>query len=138
MPSPVVLLHDAHASQGRVDASDVLVEAEHIARALPALGYTAQILPVGLDLAELERTLESARRRARSSISSSRSKAAASSSTSFRRCSRLTGLPFTGCSAGAHCLTSNKLAAKRHMRRCRDPDSGDVKWRTVRSGVRGS
>jgi D-alanine-D-alanine ligase len=133
MRPTVVLLHDAFASQGRIDASDVLLEAEHIAQSLVALKLTPSILPVSLDLAALERSL---RRLAPHAV--------------FNLVESLDGrgqlihvvpallealeLPFTGCSASAQCLTSDKLSAKRQLLRAgiqtpaifdsRDPAAG--------------
>src|SRR5690606_7964794 len=63
VPSPfrhVLVLHDEHATQGAPDASEVLVEAAHVANALRGLGIANDIVPVGLDLRALERRLVSA------------------------------------------------------------------------------
>jgi D-alanine-D-alanine ligase len=120
MPSPVVLLHDAHASRGRVDASDVLREAEHLVGALATLGYAGRILPVGLDLAELERTLESLEPYVVVNLVESISGRGELIHV-VPALLEAANVPFTGCSAGAQYLTSNKLAAKRHMRRCGIP-----------------
>ncbi len=120
MPSPVVLLHDAHASQGRVDASDVLLEAGHIAGALATLGYEARILPVGLDLAELERALATLDPYAVVNLVESLDGRGELVHV-VPALLEAANLPFTGCSAGAQYLTSNKLAAKRHMRRAGIP-----------------
>jgi D-alanine-D-alanine ligase len=114
MPAPILVLHDAHASQGRVDASDVLVEAAQIAGALESLGFAPALLPVGLDLAALTQELRALAPYAVFNLVES-----------IEGHGRLVGVvpsllaslsvPFTGCAATAQVLTSNKLAAKRHL-----------------------
>ncbi len=112
MTAPILLLHDAYASQGRVDVSDVLVEAAAIAGALQALGFATATVPVGLDLAALERALAAHAPRAVFNLVES-----------IEGRGRLIGVvpavleslgvPFTGCSATAQTIASNKVAAKR-------------------------
>ena len=134
MPSPVVLLHDAHASQGRVDAADVLLEAAHLAGALTGLGYTAQILPVGLNLAEVESALARLDPYAVVNLVESldgRGELIHVVPALLEAAS----LPFTGCSAGAQLLTSNKLAAKRHMRRAGIPTPATFKSDDAQQGT---
>ena len=112
MPKRIVILHDVHAAQGPPDQSDTLLEAQAIASALGGLGCEPVIVPVGLDLAALERTL-----------------AELAPSVVFNLVESLEGrgrliqvvpalleslgLPFTGCSASALGLTSDKVLAKR-------------------------
>lgn len=112
MTPPILLLHDAYASQGRVDVSDVLVEAAAIGSALQALGFATATVPVGLDLAALERALAAHAPRAVFNLVES-----------IEGRGRLIGVvpalleslgvPFTGCSATAQTIASNKVAAKR-------------------------
>ena len=112
MPKPIAILHDAQASRGAPDQSDTLLEAQAIAVAVRRLGFAPTIVPVGLDLAALERTL-----------------AELAPSVVFNLVESLEGrgrlihvvpalleslgLPFTGCSASALGLTSDKPLAKR-------------------------
>jgi D-alanine-D-alanine ligase len=111
MPLEIALLHDAQAAAGRPDASDTLLEAEAIAAALRARGYDTTTIPVGLDLAALERTLRSREPYAVVNLVES-----------LEGRGRLVhvvpalleslGVPFTGCSAEALAATSHKVAAK--------------------------
>jgi len=116
MRPKIVLLHDAAAAEGRADASDTLVEAEAIAAALVALGYDTATVPVGLDLGALERALGELAPQAVVNLVES-----------LENRGRLVhvvpavleslGVPFTGCSSHAVGTTSDKLAAKRLLRR---------------------
>ena len=112
MPKPLAILHDAHAALGPPDQSDTLLEAQAIAAAVRELGYAPTIVPVGLDLAAFERTLT-----------------ALAPAVAFNLVESLEGrgrlvdvvpalleslgVPFTGCSASAIALTSDKPLAKR-------------------------
>jgi D-alanine-D-alanine ligase len=112
MPKPIAILHDACAAQGPPDQSDTLLEAQAIATAVRDFGFAPTIVPVGLDLAVLERTL-----------------AELAPAVVFNLVESLEGrgrlvhvvpallesldLPFTGCSASALGLTSDKPLAKR-------------------------
>ena len=112
----VALLHDAAAADGRPDASDTLQEAAAIATALGKLGFEPVTVPVGLDLAALQRRLLELAPRV-----------------VFNLVESLDGngrllqvvpvllaaleLPFTGCSATALALTSDKVLAKRALHR---------------------
>jgi D-alanine-D-alanine ligase len=114
MPDRIVLLHDAAAAAGRPDASDTLVEAQAVAGALADSGYETAIVPVGLDLGALERTLER-----------SAPLAVVNLVESLENRGRLVhvvpavleslNVPFTGCSSYAIGTTSNKVAAKRQL-----------------------
>lgn len=116
----ILLLHDAHAAQGRADASDVLVEAAHVGAALESLGHTYDVLPVGLDLAALARRLAREPPYAVFNLVES-----------LEGDGRLVGVvpallealgvPFTGASSAAQTSTSNKLLAKRRLTRADVP-----------------
>jgi D-alanine-D-alanine ligase len=115
MPKPIVILHDARAALGPPDQSDTLLEARAIAAAVRELEFAPTIVPVGLDLAALERTL-----------------AELAPAVVFNLVESLEGrgrlvdvvpallesldVPFTGCSAGAIGLSSDKPLAKRLLR----------------------
>ena len=137
MPSPVVLLHDAHASQGRVDASDVLLEAEHIAGCARGLGYAARILPVDLDLAELERTLATLDPYAVVNLVESLDGRGELVHV-VPALLEAANLPFTGCSAGAH--VSHVEQARRETAHAALPGYRRRRrsWRTARNGAPGS
>ena len=112
MPKPLAILHDAHAALGPPDQSDTLLEAQAIAAAVRGLGYAPAIVPVGLDLTALERTLAELAPEAVFNLVES-----------LEGRGRLVpivpalleslGLPYTGCSAVAIGLTSDKRLAKR-------------------------
>jgi len=112
MPKPLAILHDAHAVLGPPDQSDTLLEAQAIAAAVRGLGFAAAIVPVGLDLAALERTLAELAPAVVFNL-------VESLEGSGRLVERVPALleslelPFTGCSAGAIGLTSDKPLAKR-------------------------
>ncbi len=109
------ILHDVHAADGPPDQSDTLIEARAIAAVLDEIGFAAPIVPVGLDLAALERTLEELAPRVVVNLVES-----------LQGRGRLIhvvpalleslDLPFTGCSASALGSTSNKVLAKRQLR----------------------
>jgi D-alanine-D-alanine ligase len=110
----IVLLHDARAAGGAPDAADVLAEAAYIDSGLRALGHETATVPVGLDLEALGSRLD-----------------AGSGDIAFNLMESLDGharlihvvpallealgIAFTGCSARAQWLTSNKLEAKRQL-----------------------
>lgn len=112
----VALLHDAAAAGGPPDASDTLKEAAAIAAALEELGFEPVTVPVDLDLAALRGRLRELAPRA-----------------AFNLVESLEGdgrllhvvpallaaleVPFTGCSAASLALTSDKVLAKRALRR---------------------
>lgn len=110
-PPRVLLLHD-EAAAARPDTLDVLAEAEHVATALRELGYATSIEPAGLDLGAVERLLTAHRPVAVFNLVESLAGRAdlihvvpallESKST-----------PFTGNSAAAQHMTSNKRLAKR-------------------------
>jgi D-alanine-D-alanine ligase len=112
MSSRVLILHDSRAAEGRPDASDVLVEAGAIAAALERLGYVPEVVPVGLDLGALERRVE---QRAPFAVFNLVESLAGRGELIHVVPALLEalGTPFTGCSASAQCMSSNKLAAKR-------------------------
>ncbi len=111
-----LLLHDAFAADDRVDASDTLLEARAIAAALTALDFEASTLPVDLDLGRLE-----------SELAARAPRVVVNLVESLEGHGRLLHvvpallealrIPFTGCSAGVLALTSDKLRAKRELRR---------------------
>lgn len=105
-------MHDAHAAAGPPDASDVLNEARHIAHGLATLGYRTVTMPVGLDLQNLEARLAELAPLVVVNLMES----IAGSGRLIHVVPSLLealGVPYTGCSALAQWLTSNKLAAKR-------------------------
>jgi D-alanine-D-alanine ligase len=112
----IVLVHDAAAGGGRADASDVLAEAEHVASALERLGYATATWPVSLDLAALERSLARLEPHAVFNLMESIGGRGELIHLVPSLLESL-GVPFTGCSADAQRLTSNKLLAKRQLAR---------------------
>jgi D-alanine-D-alanine ligase len=112
MPAPILLLHDAYASQGRVDVSDVLIESAALATALETLGFTTATVPVGLDLAALERTLAAHAPHAVINLVESLGGRGLLIGVVPALLESLQ-VPFTGCSATAQMMASNKVAAKR-------------------------
>ena len=116
MPAPILLLHDAYASQSRVDVSDVLVEAAAIARALETVGFTTATVPVGLDLAALESTLGTHAPQAVVNLVESLGGRGRLIGVVPALLESL-GVPFTGCCATAQMIASNKVAAKRLLAR---------------------
>jgi D-alanine-D-alanine ligase len=112
MSKRAVILHDVHAALGPPDQSDTLVEAQAIASALRELDFEPEIVATGLDLAALERTLGKLAPAVVVNLVES-----------LEGRGRLVhfvpalleslGLPFTGCSASALALSSDKPLAKR-------------------------
>ncbi|HEX7080518.1 MAG TPA: ATP-grasp domain-containing protein [Gammaproteobacteria bacterium] len=127
----IVVLHDEAAADGRADAHDVLHEAAHVARALETLGYVAAIEPVGLDLGGVERALARHAPVAAVNLVESLGGRAALIHVVPALLESL-GLPFTGCSAAAQLLTSNKRLAKRRL-----AEAGIATPETWRPGARG-
>jgi len=116
MPKPLAIVHDAHAVLGPPDQSDTLVEAQAIAAAVRGLGFAPTIVPVGLDLAALERTLVELAPAVVFNLVESlhgRGRLVAVVPALLESL----GLPFTGCSASAIGLTSDKPLAKRLLTR---------------------
>lgn len=112
----ILLLHDAFADASRPDAGDTLLEAEAIARPLDELGYDARIEPVDGDLTGLERLLaESKPRLVFNLVESLDGKGRLVDRVPALLESR--GVPFTGCSATAIGITSDKLLAKQQLNR---------------------
>jgi D-alanine-D-alanine ligase len=135
MRQRILILHDVDALTGRPDSSDTLVEVEAIGSTLRRLGYDTDVLPVGLDLAALERTL-----------------AANRPWLVFNLIESLEGrgqllhvvpalldslhLPYTGCPSQALSAASHKLLAKRLMLSAGLPTpppfaaatAGDAEW----------
>jgi D-alanine-D-alanine ligase len=111
MRAKVVLIHDAHAAEGRIDSSDTLLEAQSIAEALGQLGYDTTTVPVGLDLAAVERAMLDVRPHAVVNLVESLAgrgqllAAVPALLESLR-------VPFTGCSANALGVTTDKRLAK--------------------------
>jgi D-alanine-D-alanine ligase len=113
--SRAVILHDRYAAHGPPDQSDTLIEARAIAAVLGEIGLDSVIVPVGLDLAVLERTLADLHPRVVVNLVES-----------LEGRGRLIHLvpalleslelPFTGCSSSALALTSHKVLAKRELR----------------------
>ena len=116
MPRKVVLLHDAHAAEGRIDSSDTLLEAQAIAAALAKLGYATATLPVGLDIGALQRALDKLEPHAVVNLVESLEGRGELVHVVPALLEAL-GVPFTGCSAHALGVTSHKLFAKELMRR---------------------
>ena len=112
MAKRAVILHDVHAALGPPDQSDTLVEAQAIASVLRELDFEPEMLATGLDLASLERTLHELAPAVVVNLVES-----------LEGRGRLVhlvpalleslGLPFTGCSASALTLSSDKPLAKR-------------------------
>jgi D-alanine-D-alanine ligase len=111
MRPKIALLHDAAAAAGRPDSSDTLIEAQAIAAACATLGYETTILPVGLDLGALERTLRTLAPSVVFNLIESLEGRAQLLHVVPALLESL-GLPLTGCSALALAATSDKLAVK--------------------------
>lgn len=109
-----VLLHDGAAATGAPDARDTLVELEHVARALEQLGHRTVVLPVNLDLGQLERSL----RKLAPSVVFNLVESLDGRGELIALVPALLeslGLPFTGCGSLAQALGADKRAAKRHL-----------------------
>jgi len=116
----ILLLHDAFAGADRPDASDTLLEAEAIARTLGELGYDTSIEPVGLDLTRLERLL--AERKPRLVVNLVESIDGRGQLIHIvPALLESLGVPFTGCSASALGVTSDKVLAKQQLIRAGVP-----------------
>lgn len=111
----VLLLHDEYACESRIDTSDVLAEAAHLAAALDALGYEPVIQAVGLDLAALADTIASAAPVAVFNLVESLA-GRAQLIHFVPSLLETSGTPYTGCPSSAQYFTSNKLLAKRQLR----------------------
>jgi len=111
----IVLLHDAADAAGRPDSSDTLLEAQAIAAALATLGYETVTLPVGLDLAALQRSLRELAPHAVFNLVESIEGQGRLLNLVPALLESL-GVPFTGCSAHAVATTSHKLVAKKLLR----------------------
>lgn len=118
-PSPipfrrVLVVYDEDAAGGAPDARDALDQAAHVAGALAELGVESEVLPIGLDLAPLERRLAAASGTAVFNLVESLGGRAALIHLVPTLLEAL-GVPFTGCTAAAQQLSSNKLLAKRRL-----------------------
>jgi D-alanine-D-alanine ligase len=109
------ILHDRHAALGPPDQSDTLIEAHAIAAVLGEIGFETSIVPVGLDLAALERTLADLDPRVVVNLVESLEGRGRLIHVVPALLESLE-LPFTGCSASALGVTSNKVLAKRQLR----------------------
>jgi D-alanine-D-alanine ligase len=110
-----VLLHDGAAATGGPDARDTLIELRHVGAALEQHGYHIVALPVDLDLGRLARELRELGPAVVFNLVESidgRGELIAVVPAVLESLN----LPFTGCGALAQALTSDKRAAKRHMR----------------------
>ncbi len=116
----ILLLHDAFATVGRPDASDTLVEAEAVARTLDELGYDTSIEPIGPDLTHLERLLVKLEPRLVVNLVESIDGRGQLIHVVPALLESL-GVPFTGCSADALGVTSDKVSAKQQLLRAGVP-----------------
>jgi len=120
MRPKIALLHDAHAAAGRIDSSDTLLEAQAIAATLERLGFDTTTVPVGLDLGEVRRTVRTLAPYAVVNLIESLEGRGQLLAVVPSLLESL-GVPFTGCSANALGVTSDKLRAKELMRRANVP-----------------
>ena len=111
----VVLVHDLIDAADGPDCQDVLVQTAAVAEALRCLGHTTERLACALDLAALGRDLRDARADLVFNLVESLD-GRGSLIHLAPCCFDALGLPYTGCSADAMFLTSNKLLAKQWMR----------------------
>jgi D-alanine-D-alanine ligase len=112
MSKRAVIVHDVRAAHGPPDQSDTLAEARAIASALRELAFEPETVTAGLDLAALERTLaELAPAVVVNLVESLEGRGR------LLHCVpallESLALPFTGCSASALALSSDKPLAKR-------------------------
>jgi D-alanine-D-alanine ligase len=114
MSPRVLLLHDAFAADGRLDASDTLLEAQAIADTLADLGFEPMTLPVNLDLRALERRLAELAPRLVVNLMESLDGHGRLLNVVPALVGAL-GVPYTGCSASALGVTSDKVMAKRML-----------------------
>jgi D-alanine-D-alanine ligase len=108
----VLLLHDAFSAEGRIDASDTLLEARAIADTLADLSFDPAILAVGLDIVSLERQLAEQAPRVVVNLVESLGGHARLLHVVPALLGVL-GIPYTGCPATALGLASDKVLAKR-------------------------
>lgn len=111
MLGSAAILYDASAAEGRLDASDTLLEARAVAAELAALGYESYELPVTLDLGALERALRERRPAVVFNLVESLAGRGQLVGVVPALLESL-GVPFTGCSAQALGVTSDKILAK--------------------------
>ncbi|MEO8463757.1 MAG: ATP-grasp domain-containing protein [Gammaproteobacteria bacterium] len=114
MHPQILLLHDAFADAGRPDANDTLLEAEAIAQALGGIGYDTSIAAVGHDLTRLEALLAQRAPRLVVNLVESIDGRGQLISVVPALLESL-GVPFTGCSANALGVTSDKVLAKQQL-----------------------
>ena len=128
----ILLLHDAFAAAGRPDASDTVLEAQAIAHTLGDLGYDTSIEAIGPDLTRLEALLAERKPRLVVNLVESIDGRGQLIHVVPALLESL-GVPFTGCSASALGVTSDKVLAKRQLLRAgvptpavfgADPDDG--------------
>jgi D-alanine-D-alanine ligase len=135
MRARIAIVHDAYAAEGRIDASDTLLEAEAIAAALDGLGYDTTTVPVDLDLGAFRRTVRVLKPYAVVNLVESLAGRGQLLAVVPALLESL-GVAFTGCSANALGVTSDKPLAKRQLLRAGlpvpepfDPTAGDdVAW----------
>jgi len=111
----VVVLIPAIAADASADEQDALVQAEAVSGALVELGYRPVTLGVSLDLADVRRRLQAAQ----PSFVFNLVESLAGQGRLIHVVPALLdalGIAYTGCSAEAQFLSSNKLLAKRVMR----------------------
>jgi D-alanine-D-alanine ligase len=108
----VLLLHDAFSAADRIDASDTLLEAQAIADTLADLGFDPTMVAVDLDLRALERRLVELAPRLVVNLVESLDGHGRLIHVVPALLGAL-GIPYTGCSASALGLTSDKVLAKR-------------------------
>jgi D-alanine-D-alanine ligase len=112
MRARIALLYDAQALTGRLDSSDTLLEARAVAAALTTLGYDPRTIPVGLDLAALQRELSELDPYAVVNLVESIDGQGQLIAVVPALLEALS-VPVTGCSAVALGLTSHKVLAKK-------------------------
>ena len=120
MAGRVVIVHDAAAAQGRPDSVDTLQEVAAVGAVLAELGFDATVVPVGLDLSALERTLRELAPRVVFNLIESLEGRGQLLHLVPALLAALE-LPFTGCSAAALAATSHKVLAKRELARAGFP-----------------
>lgn len=109
-----LVLHDADAAHGAPDAADVLLEAEHVADALHELRLDVEIVAVDLDLKRLAARIGEAGPAVAFNLVESLAGRAALIHVVPALLEAL-GAPFTGATAAAQFLSSNKRLAKRRL-----------------------
>jgi len=116
----ILLLHDVFAASGPPDASDTLLEADAIAHALRDLGYDTTIEAIGLDLTRVETLLAEVEPRLVVNLVESLHGRGQLINAVPALLESL-GVPFTGCSASALGVTSDKVLAKQQLLRAGVP-----------------